>query len=187
MADRWFRIKGEADGDRTLAEQLMGLDPMFAEVQGKSVLDLGAAEGLISIECARRGAASVRGLEIVSGHVDIARRLGRGLPCRFECADVAVMAKEEMEAGKTRPVDIVLALAILHKLRHPQTVAKYIAAIAGLAVVRYPEGSMGVIRDERSGFTAFDVPTFFRDRGFKIERSEHGPRGEYMHYFRRSR
>ena len=45
----WFSTKGRL-GDRTLKQQLMGLDPLFAECKGKTVLDVGCAEGLISIE-----------------------------------------------------------------------------------------------------------------------------------------
>ena len=49
--------------DRTLAQQMMGLDRLFAEIEGKDVLDVGCAEGLLSIECAKAG-ADVVGIEI---------------------------------------------------------------------------------------------------------------------------
>ena len=54
MGKGWFVTDGRA-GDRTLAQQLVGLDKI--NVQGATVLDVGCAEGLISIEMAKRGAA----------------------------------------------------------------------------------------------------------------------------------
>jgi 16S rRNA G966 N2-methylase RsmD len=42
-----------------LEEQLRGLEPMLSEVKGKTVLDIGCAEGLIAREVLERGAAKV--------------------------------------------------------------------------------------------------------------------------------
>lgn len=186
MPERWFTIQGEARGDRTLGEQLQGLEPLFAEVPGKSVVDLGCAEGLIAIECAKRGAKWVHGVEIVPAHVAIARRLAGPLNCTFAEGDVEAYAEAWLKSGTKARVDIVLALAILHKLRSQAGVLKYATAVADLVVVRYPVGCSGVIIDSRSDYKSFNVPKFMLDRGFKIERKEMGPRSEAMHYFRRA-
>ena len=45
----WFTT-AKRPGDRTLEQQLVGLDKVLAEVAGKTVLDAGCAEGLISME-----------------------------------------------------------------------------------------------------------------------------------------
>jgi 2-polyprenyl-3-methyl-5-hydroxy-6-metoxy-1,4-benzoquinol methylase len=69
----WFTT-AERPGDRTLDQQLCGLDGLQHECAGKTVLDVGCAEGLISHYLARLGARSVYGIEIVPGHVDMANR-----------------------------------------------------------------------------------------------------------------
>lgn len=187
MAERWFQIPGEARGDRALAEQLQGLTPLLAEVRGRTVLDLGCAEGLISQACLDAGASRVLGVEIVRAHVGIARRLCAGRPAAFDCEDLDVYCAHALRDGTFGRYDVVLALAVLHKLARPATVAKFICAAAlRLAVIRYPAASPhGVLCDKRSEYRRFDVRHFLQARGFRLERTERGPRDEVTDYFRR--
>lgn len=116
----WFKV-GAKPGDRTLDQQLMGLDPLFAEIEGKSVLDVGCAEGLIAIECARRGASAVTGFEIRSAAVETARKLVKTL------AGVGQVYFETGDANHYPPnarYDVVLMLAVLHKLRDPSAMCQ---------------------------------------------------------------
>ena len=84
----WFSTHGR-DGDRTIDQQLLGLDPLFDEVKGKTVLDIGCAEGLISLHlCTKFKAKSVHGVEIIASHVAVANSLrGENSNCTFERAD----------------------------------------------------------------------------------------------------
>lgn len=175
----WFTAAGR-DGDRTLDQQMTGLDLLLAEVAGKTILDAGCAEGLISHELARRGAKFCTGLEIVPGHVEVARELAGDLPCWFEVANL-----NEYDVSKCGPVDVVLMLAILHKLKNPSAVC---AALAGLAldlcVIRLPPSGL-VIVDARSNNEPHDIGLVMDACGFYLEGTVAGPFDEYLGYFRR--
>ncbi|MES2018633.1 MAG: class I SAM-dependent methyltransferase [Pseudomonadota bacterium] len=185
MADGWFDIPGVQRGPRTLAEQLKGLAPALAEAPGKTVLDLGCAEGLIAVEFARAGAMDVTGVEynpdIVATAVAEMHKAGP-LPMMIHHADIA-----ELIASPARPQwDIVLALAVLHKLQDPAAGVKYCAASArSLIVIRLPYGSTGQIRSKYLRHMRADVAALLKAEGFANERVEPGPRGEWVQYWRR--
>lgn len=184
MAEGWFAIPGVQDGPRTLAEQMTGLDAALAEASGKSVLDLGCAEGLIALEFAKAGAASVFGYDYNADLIEVARselaKAGQ-LPVRFYQANMS-----DMVCGAGGPTwDIVLALAVLHKLLDPAAGVRFCAKLSrSLIVIRLPAGSTGKIRGKHSGVDA-DVPVILAECGFKRERKEAGPRGEWVQYWRR--
>jgi len=177
----WF-IAGGRDGDRTLEQQLTGLTPLFESVAGKTVLDAGCAEGLIAIELARYGAKACVGLEVVEGHVEVARELAAGLPCEFHQANL-----NDFDVGQLGEFDVVLMLAILHKLRDPSKVCTALAAVAReLCVIRLPPTGP-VIKDPRSFWTLHDIITVMQSAGFYLEQTQSGPFQEWMGYFRRQR
>ncbi len=175
----WFQGLGR-DGDRTLEQQMTGLDPLLREVRGKSVIDAGCAEGLISIELAKAGASGVVGFEIVPGFVDLARESAGNLPCQFFVANL-----NEYDLTDKPHADIVLMLAILHKLKDPSAVC---AALAGLArdlcVIRMPPSGL-VIVDARSGNVPHDIGAVMARCGFVLESDGKGPLAEWLGYFRR--
>lgn len=51
-------------GKWPLAERLQGLEPLLKLAHGMSIIDFGAAEGLVAREFLKRGAAKVRGFEL---------------------------------------------------------------------------------------------------------------------------
>ena len=75
----WFNIP-DRPGPRTVAQQLLGLDQLFVECKGKTCLDVGCAEGMISIELARRGAIAVHGVEVSKRRVKVGRMRVGTLP-----------------------------------------------------------------------------------------------------------
>ena len=177
----WFVTPGRP-GDRTLTQQMRGLSYMFDEVAGKSVLDVGCAEGLISMEAATRGARAVDGVEIVPGHLEIANQLAneRGLTvCSFIQADADLF-------HPSGPYDIVLLLALLHKLQEPaRAAARFAAACNDLCVIRLSPNGTETITDARTNNKPFDIGAVMRGAGFVVERKELGPFDEVVWYYRR--
>jgi trans-aconitate methyltransferase len=174
----WFHTPGRP-GDRTLDDQLKGLQPLLVNCRGKTVLDVGSAEGLISHELARRGAVAVHGLEIVPDHVEVANTLRRELPCIFEVAD----ANHYVPARK---YDIVIMLAILHKLRDPtDAVRRFAYAARESVVLRLPPVHAPFVIDERSGFQRHDIAGALQDHGFWFVGSHTGHFDEWVGYYQR--
>ncbi len=171
----WFHTPGRL-GDRTIDEQWLGLGEI--DWAGKSVLDLGAAEGLVLKRAKEAGAAPHSlGAEIVEGHVEVARR-----------NDVPVICADLNHWNPSAKYDIVLMLAILHKLKRPlERLALFAEACAELAVIRLPPANGPVIVDERSGFVPYDTRPVMLAAGFVLEHDHcDGPKGEYMAYWRRA-
>lgn len=178
----WFAVNGQP-GDRTLEQQLIGLKPLFAEVRGKTVFDVGCAEGLIAIELAKAGASRVTGLEVREFAVRAANMGTRGHPaarlCKFFSGDANTHAPTEQ-------FDIVLMLAVLHKLKDPATsCARLAAAARELVVIRLPPATAPVVVDKRSGNKQFDIDAVMRSAGFVFDQMTMGPFGEWVGYYRR--
>lgn len=184
-AKGWFRL-GDNDGPRTLQEQMLGLGAALAEAAGKTVLDLGCAEGLIAIEFAKAGATAVHGIESNQQLWIAAKREAASmaiLPVTFEHSDIVEVAKRP-----ERPqYDIVLALAVLHKLGDPAAGIRFCAESARrLIVVRLPIGSTGIIGYKHDKRRSSDIREILPPLGFTLERAEPGPRGEWVQYWRRA-
>lgn len=176
----WFVTRRRA-GDRTIQQQMTGLDPLLAEVKGRTVLDVGCAEGLIGIECAKAGASRVDGVELVSGHVDLGSKLAR------KWKNISVREGDANEFVPSERYDIVLLLAILHKLRNPSLSCKTLADAADdLCVIRYPSASVGeVIVHDRSHGEPHDIGAVMLELGFIVERITSGPFAEQTYFYRR--
>jgi SAM-dependent methyltransferase len=170
----WFDTPGRL-GDRTLENQLKGLDWLLENCSGRTVLDIGCAEGLISIELAKSGALAVHGIEIVPEHVEVGNRLRGDLPVILEHAD----------ANTWRPVrkyDIVIALASLHKLKNPtEACAAFAAAASKMVVLRLPPEHAPTIIDDRSGRNPHYIGKTMERAGFDLLTSNYdGHFGEWV-------
>ena len=185
----WFVINhdkaGHRDGDRSLEQQMRGLEKLVREVHGKTVLDIGCAEGLISMALVRAGAASTVGLEIVPGHIVFAQQLSEGMPCEWITANL-----NEFDCSKLPQSDVVLMLAVLHKLREPAKVCAALAARANdLCVIRLPPTGH-VIKDIRSNNVPQNIVQVMDRAGFKLESEDailldQATGAEWIGYFRR--
>lgn len=181
MRKGWFKIDGVQTGDRDLLDQMKGLRPALREAAGATVLDLGCAEGLIAREFVRAGAAAVHGVEIVPDAVNEARRQCNGLPVFITEAD---LNKYRIKVG----ADIVLMLAILHKLRDPAARAHEFGCLAQrLAVVRLPPKDAPYVIDERSGNKPHDIRGALERAGLILVDVRRGHFNEWTGYFRRDR
>ena len=175
----WFITDGRP-GDRTLEQQMTGLEQLVAEVPGKTVLDIGCAEGLISMAMCRAGAAGAVGLDIVPYHLKVGRDLVGDLPVSFVLANL-----NNFDLSTLEPADIVLALAILHKVKNPSAVCAAAAALAkDLCVIRLPPSGTTII-DARSEGVPHDIAAVMEASGFTLESVVEGPLSEWLGYYRR--
>lgn len=179
----WFE-----NGPRTLAEQMKGLESMLAEAAGKTVLDLGCAEGLIAIEVANAGAARVDACDNNAVFVTAAMKNtfqeARG-DVDVHWADL----NAGMPAWTAGGYDIVLALAIIHKLNHPSEKLAAAAAIArDLLVIRLPVHAFrGEFSAKHRPDMKCNVHQVLPPLGFVLERDVPGPRRERVQYWRRTK
>lgn len=190
MNKGWIAVPGIRPlADRTLAEQIMGLGPAIEFARGKTVLDLGCAEGMIGREFARAGATDVLGIEQLGAHLSVARRVAAGWPqdpapmpqMRFEQAHLAAWAESHPQP---EPFDVVLALGIIHKLHDPKMALAFAARSARLLLCfRAPAvATEGIVK---SKFTAkaVNVPKQMAGYGFREGDTIPGVRGEAVQYW----
>lgn len=187
----WLKVPGiRPDGDRSLDEQMMGVREALPEAKGKTVLDLGCAEGLIGREFALAGAAGVLGIESLADHLKVARAA---------CADCPQMSFEQAYLQDWIPAhdppmvfDIVLALGIIHKLYDPAVPLRWAARACGdLLLFRAPANAWdGWVTAKHKAPGAqtrvrCHVPTVMAEEGFVLERKIDGVRGEGVEHWRR--
>ena len=175
----WFEIPDVQEGPRTLDEQLQGLQGVL-DVAGRSVLDLGCAEGLIARWCIEQGAARAFAVDCFRPGVTLAQNLCAGLPVEVVRADL-----EKARPWVAQRFDVVLLLAILHKLREPQhLINDLIAMEPAEIVVRLPPATPGYVLDERSGMREIPVSEPLIAAGYTLTEGR-GPRFEWMGYYRK--
>jgi 2-polyprenyl-3-methyl-5-hydroxy-6-metoxy-1,4-benzoquinol methylase len=170
---RWF-------DKAPIEQQMVGLDPLWCEVKGRTVLDVGCAEGLIALECKKAGARLILGIDNRESAVKEARGV---LDCdtTYTC-DVVVADVIEWEPRAS--FDVVLMLGVLHKLPNPEQVfARFLGKCNDLAVVRLP--SWPILRDERSGNVRINMDLVAAWSSFELEQVTDGPHGQRVGYLRR--
>lgn len=182
MRRGWFVIPSVQTGDVTLEDQMIALWPAVAEAKGKSVLDVGCAEGLIGREFARAGAATVTGIDSIAEHLRVAAEQCTGFPMTFVHANLNNPQPEYS-------VDIVLALGVNHKLRFPEMGIRFAARSSrDLVLLRSGRGAVnGVIYGKYSRIPC-DSHAVMRQEGFELEKVLDGPPAraeEKVEYWRR--
>ena len=186
----WFIIPGVQDGDRTIDEQMTAVWPAVGECAGKTVLDLGCAEGLIGREFARAGALSVLGIVSLEDHLAVARQQCAGLPMVFEQAYLLGMARQHLAEPGMQQYDIVLALGIAHKIEYPDVAIRFAAlSSSNLVLMRSGRGAVdNVIRYKYCKRNSCDSHAVMRELGFTLEKTVTGPpeRKEDVEYWRRA-
>ena len=84
--------------------------------------------------------------------------------------------------------DVVLLLAILHKLQEPEDVCKRLVSYCDdLCVIRMSPDGTDVIVDARSNKVPQYIGNVMAASGFHVERTTIGPLGEKVWYYRRRR
>lgn len=184
--DRWFKTgKDGNSGHRSLDEQMLGLKHALELAKGKTVLDLGCAEGLISKEFAKAGASLVLGVEVIKEFVSAAVESCKGYSnVSFMLANL----DDKVNTPVINKYDIVLALAIIHKAHNPIEYLQFSmdsCAAEGLLVIRYPvNASNGILKSKHTN-VACDVAGTLVSSGFTMAGKYAGPRGEEVEYWRK--
>ena len=114
-----FEIKGRRKGTE-LPERLSGFEFLLSEANNKSVLDLGCAEGLISLEFAKNGCNMVNGFDIQDISIKTANKIFENsdikIPYRFKQANLNNF-RNFVESNKLPSnYDIILFLGVYHHL-----------------------------------------------------------------------
>lgn len=175
MAKGWFKTKGR-DGDRTVEQQMVGLEPLVALVKDKSVLDVGCAEGLVAMKLVDAGATDVHGFDSVHELVRVGDTMKGGRKLHLFTADANTYKP-------SRQYDVVLLLAILHKLGNPSDVAtRFAAACAGVCVVRLPPTGELIV-DRRSGENPHSVTAAMKRHGLNLVHETRGTFDEWIGYY----
>lgn len=150
-----------------------------------TVLDLGCAEGLIGKQAIEtHGADLVHGVELLPERVEQARRHCAG----FFNAEFHAVDLNNTEALADLPLliryDVVLLLAILHKLKNPERALRWAAARCGKVLVYRAPRSACAFQDARSGNELVD-PSQILQREFELVSQAMGPRNEWTGIWRR--
>jgi SAM-dependent methyltransferase len=180
--DGWFRIDGVQDGHVEFERQFRGLEIDRAQASGARVLDLGCAEGLISLEMAKAGAALVHGVELEAKRVETARSLFAAHPevqSTFIAYDLngfpelfltQTADSEWKDTALLTRYDIVLCLAIAMKLARPAPFLRLASALCDrVFAVRLP---FPVIDDPRSDNIPVDVKRLLADEFDLVQETE---------------
>lgn len=185
MRKGWLIIEGQQDGDRTVREQCEALRYAMEGCSGKSILDLGCAEGLIGREFVNAGAANYLGIEYVDGHIEVARAQCAGLPMEFRQANM-----NDLPDDWKHEADIVLCLGIAHKLQFPEKAIRIAASSAReLVLIRSGRGANkhGIIKSKRHP-NICDSHAVMKECGFHLSRVVKGPppHSETVEYWERA-
>jgi len=164
----WFSDLGR--GKASLEQQLIGLGPLLDSVHGKIMLDVGCAEGLIALECQKRG-AQVLGIESRPQAVAIANGLG-----------VQVVQADAQTWQPAKMYDVVLLLGVVHKLVDPGGATLRFLRSARTAVLRLPPGMWPVLTDSRSGSIPVDLAGLAAECSMRVRQMEPGPAGQIVVY-----
>jgi len=180
---QWFKKEANDNGHRSLEEQMRGLEKALRMAKGKSVLDLGCAEGFISKEFLKAGAESLTGIDITKTFIAEAVEQCKDFSnAKFIRSNLDAYIKS-IHKGK---YDIVLALAIIHKAKNPNDFLKLAIDScnpSGLIVIRYPIGqSEGIIKSKFCD-NKCDVIKTMTDNGFVSKGKLVGPRSEVVEYW----
>jgi len=165
----WFKIPAFQRGKVELARQMRGLDAVRHVCTGASVLDLGCAEGLVSLELAKAGATLIHGVELLGERLVVAEDFFKkelpSLQRKFITWDLTrfddlVLGADSAPAASDQPTllsryDVVLCLAIAQKLSNPRRFLRLASLLcADLMAVRLP---YPVLDDPRSFNIRLDV------------------------------
>jgi len=162
----WFSVNGVQPGTRTLAYQIKGLGILQREAAGRTVLDLGCAEGLVSQWLCDSGAIRADGIDYSQSRLAVGRTLVSD-SVRLHLGDLSEVSCLPALAPS---YDIVLLLAVLHKMAYPERLLDHAMAKCGSwLAVRAPAP---VIEDRCN--RRLDIAAHLNTHGFRTVQESDG-------------
>jgi 2-polyprenyl-3-methyl-5-hydroxy-6-metoxy-1,4-benzoquinol methylase len=156
-------------GKWSLEERLSGLQPLLERVRQLSVIDFGAAEGVIAREFLQRGARKVHGFDLDAGRVNMANMLCASWDdAEFRTADISdwVTFRNANSDLLDDSYDVVLYLGLHHHLP-PESRGTPLAQAIRLARHYF------AIRTSTEVYDSDNIDSLLRAEGFRLISSEH--------------
>ncbi len=155
-------------------ERFQGLEHLLRQAQGKRILDLGAAEGIIANEFLEHGAMQVDAWELEQSRVDLGSRLFARSGLQLRQANLAVPEDVEriVNSGPDEGYDIVLYLGLHHHLPAAQR-------LETLSRVQSRCADTLVVRTTAEVFAADHIEEQLRAHGFRLEAEDTPSAGVY--------
>jgi len=119
----WFKIEGTQGGLRNLSDQTVGLEILYRNASGKTVLDLGCAEGLISNWLVCSGASMADGVDCDKERIKVGKEVVHSR-VNLHVGDLNNLFSL-ITLSLKRSYDIVLLLGILHKVERTDELLNY--------------------------------------------------------------
>ena len=106
----------KANFSGNIFERFYGLDEVLTYSLGKSVLDVGASDGLVAYEFARYGASHLDLIEKDEDRVAFSKRLFRDVPTKTTHVSLDILNIKLLKKELLDGYDIVLFLGVYHHL-----------------------------------------------------------------------
>ena len=168
----WFII-GDNGGQLDIERQDAGLSQI--DFKNKTVLEIGCAEGLVSLQNLKRGARLSHGIEFRERAVEVAQSiagvLGKSDFAKFYWGDIRATDIVLNQSGMLDRYDIVIAMAVLQKVpNQPEIFGKLLAKCSSTIVLRLPERKLYQYRLFRWRYSwgASDPVEVAKQNGFKL-------------------
>jgi SAM-dependent methyltransferase len=136
----WFKI-GDNGGQWDITRQDAGLSEI--NFRGKTVLEIGCAEGLVALQNLKRGARLSHGIEFRERAVEVAKSiagvLGVSDTAKFYWGDIRDTRNALNQPGMLDKYDIIIAMAVLQKVpNQPEVLGKILEKCSTTLVLRLP-------------------------------------------------
>lgn len=181
MSKGWFKTPGY-DGERTVAEQMRGLEYTLDAIKpSDTVLDAGCAEGHIARAVAER-TQFVDACDINKEMLAVAKGVCKGTRVRIYHHDF-----NNAWPGTFVRYDVILALAIIHKVHDPRRLLlDFAERTSHRLVIRLPVGSHGQIINKHGALKRpCDINAELTARNFVLSHQCEGPRTELVQHWTR--
>jgi len=168
----WFII-GDNGGQLDIERQDAGLSQI--DFKSKTVLEIGCAEGLVSLQNLKRGARLSHGIEFRERAVEVAQSiagvLGKSDSAKFYWGDIRATDTVLNQSGMLDRYDIVIAMAVLQKVpNQPEIFGKLLAKCSSTMVLRLPEKKLYRFRmfSRQWSWGSSDPVEVARRNGFRL-------------------